>query len=580
MDFNKLYKELIRRNVFRAVLAYLAVAWVLIEVSSTILPTFGAPEYLIKGLIYLLGIGLVIWTGFSWVYDLTPEGIRRTPEEYDTTETRALNSRRLNAVIVGAGISAVLVLLAGSFWAGSQWNNANELAASSEYRIAVLPFEDRSDNAEFGYLAEGIAENIISDVFNHPSISVLSPQSTFRFRDPEISIGEISKELRADVLLIGNYTILEDRVDIQIEVVNGKDAQLMNYASFTGNLSQIGSISSRIGDKILDALALNRNLERSESISEHHVVDVDAYKFNVLGKSALRANKGQTREESIRYFEAAIAIDSTYVDPYIGIAEAHIFDVNRGYMSPAEAGQNIRKYVLKAEKLDPGSGRVSAVMGILRCFEFDFNNAIPYFEKAIDESPNFILTYHWYPGVLQYFGEFEKAEQLERKAGALDPLNDFTDVFLAKTYLFQGRNARAMEIVDKKLALEPDHKQMLWMKAIVQIENGLYDDAYETLVKREVGLETGFVSGYVFAKTGQVQRAEAVLKHMGTKTYVPPTQKAIVLCGLERFDEALDQLEEAFLVHDQWVGWALYSSMTDPLKDHPRYLALYSDFGR
>ncbi|MFZ9005045.1 MAG: hypothetical protein ACO3AE_13565, partial [Robiginitalea sp.] len=100
MDIKKLYKELVRRNVFRAVLAYLAVAWVLIEAASTILPTFGAPEYVIKGLIYLLSIGLVIWAGFSWVYDLTPEGIRKTPEAYDTPETRQMNRRRLNAVII------------------------------------------------------------------------------------------------------------------------------------------------------------------------------------------------------------------------------------------------------------------------------------------------------------------------------------------------------------------------------------------------------------------------------------------------------------------------------------------------
>ena len=125
MDLKRLYRELVRRNVFRAVLAYLAVAWVLIEAASTILPTFDAPPFLIKGLIYLLAVGLIIWTGFSWVYDLTPKGIQKTSGATDLHQTRQMNSRRLNAVIVGAGLSAMLLLLAGSFWAGSRWSRSN-----------------------------------------------------------------------------------------------------------------------------------------------------------------------------------------------------------------------------------------------------------------------------------------------------------------------------------------------------------------------------------------------------------------------------------------------------------------------
>jgi len=85
MKIKRLYTELVRRNVFRAVLAYLAVAWVLIEFSSVILPTFDAPAYLLQGLIYLLAIGLIFWTIFAWMYDLTPEGWQKTPNWTDNT---------------------------------------------------------------------------------------------------------------------------------------------------------------------------------------------------------------------------------------------------------------------------------------------------------------------------------------------------------------------------------------------------------------------------------------------------------------------------------------------------------------
>ena len=98
MNLKNFYRELVRRNVFRAVLAYLPVAWVLIEFSSVILPTFDAPSYLLQGIIYLLAIGLIFWTGFAWVYDLTPEGWQKTPEHADTKETRQIKHHFLNMI--------------------------------------------------------------------------------------------------------------------------------------------------------------------------------------------------------------------------------------------------------------------------------------------------------------------------------------------------------------------------------------------------------------------------------------------------------------------------------------------------
>ncbi|MBT8234592.1 MAG: hypothetical protein KJO04_00220, partial [Bacteroidia bacterium] len=423
MQIKKLFKELVRRNVFRAVVAYLAIAWVLIQIASTILPAFDAPPYILKGLIYLLTIGLVFWTGFSWIYDLTPEGFRKTPTEYDIPETRQLNNRRLNIVIVGGGITALLILLAGSFWAGSQWNRNKEFAYHSEYRVAVLPFEVRSDNAEFGYLKEGIAEDVISDLVLHPALSVLSPRSTFYFRDANKPLKQISGDLKADILLVGNYMITDQNVDLNVEVIDGRDTELLNYTSISGDLSEIREISSQISKNTFSVLGISAIDKTSKDIDEKREVNLEAYKYNALGKSAMRDNTGQKLEDITRYFMKAIELDSNYVDPYIGMAEAYIFDVNRGYISPAEAVYNVKEYALKAEKLDPGSGKVSCIMGVIDCFNYELKKAIPYFEIALEKSPNYTLTYQYYAFILEFFGDYDKAIQLQRQAGALDPLD-------------------------------------------------------------------------------------------------------------------------------------------------------------
>jgi len=577
MDFKKLYTELVRRNVFRALVAYLAVAWALIEIASTLLPVFEAPPYLLEGLIYLLAIGLVFWIGFSWVYDLTPEGIQKTPEDYDTIATRQLNSRRLNVVIGGAGIAALLVLLAGSFWAGSQWNSNKELAYHSNYRIAVLPFEDRSDNVEFRYLREGLAEDVISKLCNISALSVISSRSTFQFRDTDKSIKEISRELKADVILIGSYAVHNQNVEVKVEVIDGKDNEILKYASISGNLANMRDVLTQIGENIYEALKITDSEKNNNGNKEMQDVNIEAYKYNAMGKSAMHDHTGQKLEDITRYFQAAIDFDSTYVDAYIGMAEAYIFDVNRGYISPVEGAQKAKKYALRAEKLNPGSGEVSGILGIIHSLEFDFKNAIPYFEKSLEKSPNFSLTYHWYSFALEVLGDFDKAEALQKKAGILDPLNAFNDIYLALNYIYQGKLTKAEEVINAKLGLDSNHKEMLWLKAVLLIEKGLYHEAYEALLKRDFGLETNFIAGYVFAKIGQEERARVVLNNVlaaSEKQYVSPSQISIILCGLKEYDQALDQLEEAFLVHDQWIGWIKYTSMADPIKEHPRYISL------
>ncbi|WP_445381348.1 tetratricopeptide repeat protein [Robiginitalea sp. IMCC43444] len=575
MDAKNFYKELIRRNVIRALIAYLAVSWVLIQIASTLFPVFNAPTYLLQGLIYLLAIGFVFWMGFSWVYDLTPKGIQKTPEFSVTSVNRELNSRRLNTVILGAGLSAFLILLAGSFWAGSNWNKNEETLYHKNYRIAVLPFEDRSDNAEFGYLREGLAEDVISELCQFSSVSVISSRSTFKFNTADNPISQISRELKADILLMGSYSIYSKSLDVKIEVIDGTDNEVLSYATFTGDLSRVKDLLTDIGENIYKGLKITEKKLKKVKRSEAADLNVEAYKYNAMGKSAMHDHTGQKLEDITRYFKTAIKLDSNYVEPYIGMAEAYIFDVSRGYLSSAEGAWKAKQYALEAEKLDPGSGKVSGILGIVHCLNFEFRKAIPYFEKSLEESPNFDLTYHWYAFALQILGDFEKAIELRRKAKILDPLNAFNDIYLTLSYIFQGDLNSAEEVIKTKLELIPDHKQMLWLQAVVLSEKGLYEEAYQTLLKRNFGLETNFIAGYVYAKTGREDKALVVLNNMleASKTgYVSPSQLAVVLCSLNKYEQALEQVEEAYLKHDQWINWIKNTSLVDPIKKTPRYL--------
>ncbi len=574
MEPKKIYSELVRRNVFRAVLAYLAIAWVLIQIASTLLPVFDGPSYLMEALIYLLAIGLVFWAVFSWIYDLTPEGFEKTSVKAGTHANRELNNRRLNAVIIGSGIVALLVLLAGSFWAGAQWKGDRQFEFKKEYRIAVLPFVDRSDSEEFEYFRESLAEDVMSELYKSPSLSVVSSQSTFKYKDNPKSIEQMSKELKADVLLTGSYSIYNEKLDLKIEVIDGKENEVLHYSSLSGNLAELKQLLLQVGKQIYEGLHIEESPSITRSESGLHEINMDAYKYNALGKALMRDHTGQKLHEITRYFQAAIDIDSTYVDPYIGMAEAYFFDVNRGYMSSAEASHKVKEYVLQAEKLSPGSGEVNCIMGILHSLNFEFQKAIPYYELALEKSPNYVTTYHWYSFMLITLGDFDRALELQKKASILDPLDNFNEFFLALNYMFQDKPDLARQVIDNKLKLDPNHRETLWIKAVLLSNLGNYQEAYNLIMRRKLGLETGFISGFIFSKIGQKERAEKVLENILSRSYVPPSQLAILLCGLGDYEGAMDRVEEAFLLHDLWINYVMYTSFCDPIKNDPRYVSL------
>ena len=579
MDFKKLYRELVRRNVFRAVVAYLAVAWVLVQIADTIFPAFDAPSYLMQGLIYLLAIGLLIWTAFSWIYDMTPEGIQKTSEAEDLAQTRKLNNRRLNVVIAGAGIAAVLLLLAGSFWAGSRWSRGSEGAGPAGIRIAVLPFENHSEDAEFEYLREGLAEEIIGKLVNAQALSVIASRSSFQFRDAGLPVDQICKNLAADMLLTGSFDVTGQNIAVRMELIRGKDQELVNFVSIPGELSQIPEISNQIRTRIFEALGLTEGPIQGNSLASLADVNLEAYKYNALGQSAMRDNTGQKLEEITHYFQAAIDLDPNYIDPYIGMAEAYIFDVNRGYISTAEGAIKARKYALEAEKLNPGCGEVSGLMGIIHFMEFDFNGALPYFEISLEKTPNYHLTYHWFAFTLEFLGDFKKAAELQKKAAILDPLNSMNEAYLILNHIFQDQFASAEALINSRLSVDPDHKQTLWLKAFLQAERGQFEAARNTFLERGMGLETNFIYGFILGKLGEAEDAQAVLENMRKRPFVSPSQLAFVYCGLGRYDDAIEQVEEAYLIHDSWLKWVIYSSLTDAIKDDPRFVALTTRLG-
>ena len=162
MKWRTLIAELKRRHVFKSTIAYLAISWIVIQIASTILPAFDAPEYVLKALIYLLSVGLIFWIAFSWVYDLTAEGIQKTDDRPADAETREITNKRLNKVIAVSLGLAVFLLVIASFWAGFKWNSDTPVPELK--KVAVIPLEFEANDDGESYFETGMTAALIDEL--------------------------------------------------------------------------------------------------------------------------------------------------------------------------------------------------------------------------------------------------------------------------------------------------------------------------------------------------------------------------------------------------------------------------------
>jgi tetratricopeptide (TPR) repeat protein len=417
-----------------------------------------------------------------------------------------------------------------------------------------------------------LADDVIKQFSDLSELSVINSRSSFRFKNTDKSIAELSKALKADLIMDGSYALDDGTLRVKIELIAGKTNEIICYASPTSNLDEVKSIAAVIEREVFKSLKIPLNTDKQNLVDDERKVNVEAYKYYALGKGALRDNTLQDREEIIKYFKAAIKLDSSFVDPYLGIAEAYFFDVNRGYLSTAEASHYIRKYAMEAERLKPGAGEVQGLLGGLYCLEYNFKESLVYLEKSIRISPNYDFSYIFYAYALVMDGQFEKSMAIVDKAMILDPMNSFYFGFKVLIDIYRRKYDEAIESLEEQLRLNPNHKHTLFWLGIANLESKDYSSAYKTFVKRGVGLKTNFAVGYTYAKMGMKEEALIVLNHLLAAEYVPPVQIAILYVGLEQYDKALEQVELAFLARDSWFMWIKYSGLLDPIRDDPRYL--------
>ena len=576
MKFKKFIAELQRRNVFKATIAYLAVAWVIIQIASIILPTFNAPGYVLKVLIYLLSFGLIFWIGFSWIYDLTPEGIQKTKDTFTDEKTARLNNRRLNSVIVGALLIAVLLLTLVSFWAGSRWNN--DVFSAETKRVAVLPFIEQTAVKGEDYFKNGMTEGLIDQISKVDQLRVISLASSSvlsaGFSPTNILIANEIKTV--DFFIQGTFEREVNQLKIQLKLQESLNSEPQWQKSYTRDISEVRHLWAEAAADLSAQMGVVVKQEDLVLWSHLRPVQPETYELYLKGKHYLNKSTSADWNRGLVYMQEAI--DRNPADPYAyaGLAEGYI-TVGHNLMPPPDVFPRAEAAAKRAIQLDSMNAEGWAALAHYHTyFGWDWQLADYAFNKADELNPNMAYNHYHRAWYLALFGRMNEAIEEHKKAQELDPFTPLHFAWLGELYRWVGLYEAGLAEAEKAAQTQGDYALSMFIKGRILLDQGKIEDALEALRKAsKVNWGWKFLGyGPALIQTGHLEEGNEIIREL--EAMEPSAFTALCLSymyiKLKEYDKAFEWLPRA--QKHAFYPWIRVMVKDEEILRDPRFLEL------
>jgi len=574
-------QELKRRNVFRVAIAYLAGAWLLVEIAETLFPIYGLSDASIRLVVTLLAIGFPLVLIFSWVYELTPEGLRLEKDIDKSLTISHQTSKKLDRVII------VLLALALGYFAFDKFvlkpERVAEIAETAlpDKSIAVLPFTNMSPDLDDEYFSDGLTEELIGALAKVNGLHVTARTSVFAFKGENRDIRDIGNRLNVKTVLEGSVRREQDRVRVSAQLISVEDGFHLWSESYDYELKSVLALQETISRAIVSALQIQLSSQADERIRVKATVNPEAYDLYLKGRYYwARLNTGGF-QQSIEAFQKAIAIDPDYAPPHAGLANAYSFSGYFGIMPPREAFPLSIMEAEAALALDPGSSEALIARGMAwLIYEWDWDRARDKLMLALELSPNSSLA-HW--AYAEYLTVVNPSAALNSALHALslDPLSLPIMNLVAFAYLDQEMFAEAIQMDEEMLAMNPGFAAAHWNLGIIHMLHGRFEEAIEELgqsVEYSGGIPpTLAIQAYAYAKSGDEANALSILAELESRrespgsSYASAVLIAYVYEGLGKTEDAFNWLEKAFMERDGWLVFLNSFPRFESMRGEPRF---------
>ena len=579
------FAELKRRNVYKVAVAYAIVGWLSIQIATQVFPFLEIPNWVVRLVILAVAIGFPIALVIAWAFELTPEGLKRT-EDVDASGERVPKKRAwIYIVVIGAAISVALFFV-GRYSASSTGTSRQDAAPARaeagtvstipQKSIAVLPFDNLSEEKGNAYFAEGIQDEILTRLAKVADLKVISRTSTQRFKSAPSDLRDIAKQLGVTNILEGSVQKSNDQVRVTVQLINAMTDAHLWAEIYDRKLTDIFAVESDIAKTIADTLQVKLTGSEKISIGKTPTMNPEAYELYLKGRFFWNKRTAADLRKGIDYFNQAIAKDPGYALAYAGLADSYVILSVFGAASPQDSIPQARAAAKKALELDDTLAEAHASSGrIAGPYDFEFDRSIAEFERAIQLNPNYAMAHHWLSwGPLTALGRFDRAIAEGKRAVELDPLSLINNADLGgNVYLNARRYDEAIAQLRKTIEMDPRfYLAHYYLGQAFQLKGQRAEaiTEYQKAVELDDDPEALAYLGQAYARSGQRDEAQKILAHLTEEAksrYVSGYSMALMFMGLGDKKQAIDALERAYR---EGAGNDLFTIRVDPMLDDLR----------
>ena len=507
----------------------------------------------------------------------------------DEHQEEAARHRFRNVLIEGA--VAVIVTVFGLMLvrsrspapAPSVTASAAKHAISS---IAVLPLDNFSGDPKQEYFADGMTDELTTDLAKISGLRVISRGSVMRYKGAQRpTTPEIAKLLNVDAVVEGSVVKVGDKVRITAQLIDAPSDKHLWAESYERDSRDVLALQDEVALAIAREINVELTSDEQARFASARPVNPQAHEAYLKGRFYMSSFSGDRARKAQEQFEQAIKLDPGFALPYTGLADLYGYAADND-REPAEVVPKQRAAAEKALQLDDSLAEAHVSVALVKFWnDYDWAGAEREFRRAIELNPSYALAHDQYGWLLMYEGRFDESLAEMRRASELDPLSVVITNNAAFPLMYQAKYQAAKERAGKALELDPGFGFAQFALGWIDIEAGKFKEATSELEKaRKMDSLPYYAAwlGFAYAATGERSKAQAIiveLEQASHKQWVSPFAPAIICIGLGEKRQALDGLEKAYEVRSEWLTLLKVDKIFDALRSEPRFIALQKKVG-
>ncbi len=465
-----LVSELRRRNVLRMLALYIVAAWLIMQVAEVIIGLANLPQWIGPSVLALLAVGFPIALIFSWFYELTPEGISLEKDVARGESITRVTGRRLDFLVISLLCAAVILFAYDKWW----------VLDLPEQSIAVLPFENMSDDPGQEYFSDGLSEELLNLLAKVPALRVTSRSSAFAFKGQNIDISTIAQKLNVTHILVGSVRKSSNKVRITAQLIEARSDTHLWSETYDRELKDIFVIQDEISGRIVQALKIALGTNEHELITKARepTEHLEAYDLYLRARSIAQARTPESLARSVSLIKESLEIDPLYAESRGFLAT--LYFLQKAYTATtAEESDSLldlaEHTAVQALVLDENLSGPRAILAVRALYRHEWQLAEENFKRAVAVAPNDSQVRRWYSRQLMWLGYLEEALIQARAAQRLNPISAVSNgnLGLVLALLDKDTEAKKYSAIARELGLN----YFFTSDIMVDLGNGRLADA-------------------------------------------------------------------------------------------------------